>query len=242
MPYTLKKLSPLTYTQGYTEFNLLPMDSIENVAQIIGSRNDYRGAYRQLDTSVNKPTEFIIKGNMLQTIDTNTRQITISALAFFDGDTIPFIGGYRNNPCFQNDWYENLYNLQEYISKIDLEVYYYGHLDVSIDWIKIETVMSQQVFRGQWDTAVSRAVDETISDLQDNNKDPRLFRFYAQDEIVPTEWASTRYLNMLLDTLATLETYVDKGNDPPHYLHATGMKEYWNGSNINFYSYTLCRL
>ncbi len=234
MPYTLKKLSPLTYTQGYTKFNLLPRDSIANVAQIIGSRNDYRGAYRQLDSSVNKPTEFIIKGNMLQTIDTNTRQITISALAFFDG--IPYLGGYRNNPCFQNDWYQNLYNLQEYISKIDLEVYYYGHLDVAIDWIKIETPRAQQIFRGFYDTNVSNAVDSLFDFVGNHSKHLKINRIYANDELIPSQWAANRYFNMLVDTLAAVECFVHQGNTPSHFLHSTGFKEYWNGGNIDFYS------
>lgn len=229
LPYKLLNVDSSSYTDGWTKFNYLPSVYIDD---IFGSRGDYRGCARDTTIDYNKPTEFVIKGWMLQTSDAVTNQITISALASFDGDTIPFIGGYRNNPRFKPENSDT--NVKQYITKIDVEVYYYGNLDIAIDWIKLETPRAQKIFRGSYDTEVSNAVDLTISDLQSNNKHPRLFRFYGNCELNPQEWGVTRYLNMLLDTLVTLETYVVNGNDPPHYLYATGQKHFWNGSNLDF--------
>nr|HPI21360.1 hypothetical protein [Candidatus Kapabacteria bacterium] len=156
--------------------------------------------------------------------------------ASFDG--IPYLGGYRNNPIFKPEQSSN--SINQYITQIDVEVYYYGKLDVILDWVKIETPRAKQISYGACDTEVSDAVDLTISDLKTKNNyyNPRLFGFYGPDEIYPNQWAVTRYFNMLLDTLATLETFTHYENDPPHYLHATGMKRFWNGSNMNFL--TIC--
>jgi len=227
LPYTLKTVTPLTFTNGLTKFNYLPSGYVDDIN---GSRGDYRGCARDTTIDYSQPTEFAIKGWMLQSTDSETSQITISAFASFDG--IPYLGGYRNNPLFKPE--KPVGSINQYITQIDVEVYYYGKLDVILDWVKLETPRAKLISFGAYDNQVSDEIDKTIYDLQSNNKHPRLFRFYGNCELNPQEWGVTRYLNMLLDTLVTLETYVVNGNDPPHYLYATGQKHFWNGSNLDF--------
>ncbi len=231
-------LLPATY--DYVKFDSIARESLSDTASIFSSiNNQFRGKYRRLLESTEQPTEFIIKGNMLK-IDNagDTSNITLSALANFDGDTIQLIGGYKNNPRFKYDWWQNNYNVKEYITSIDVEVYYYGNLDVSIDWIRLETPRAQKVFRGGYDSAVSAAVDLLLDDINNNVNKPKLFRFYGDDELLPSQWAANRYLNMLVDTLAALECFTSRGNSPAHFLHSTGFKQYWNGANCDFITKT----
>ncbi len=120
-----------------------------------------------------------------------------------------------------------------------MEVYYHGTKDLLIDYFRFETPRAQQVFRGALDHRIDSAIKYTIGLTQSRaDVNMKIFRFYGADEMIPMQWAANRYLNMLVDTLLTLETYVytpdATKNPPPQYLWASGFKEYWNGSNVAY--------
>ena len=241
IPYKLSHYGSSIIDSGFVKFDSIPFQSFTQDSEIHSSiNNQFRGVYRKLDSStIRKPTEFIITGEMLKNLNllSQNKSKTLSAFAIFDGDTLPD-GSYVYNPLFKNEWWENRYDIKDYISSIDVEVTYCGNLDVGIDYIRFETPRTRKVFWGVYDSTIQAKLIQIDTILRDNNNSIRIHRFYADDELAPIQWVANRYYNMLVDTLVTVETYPFLGNEfqnpPSHYLHATGFKQYWSGSNVNF--------
>ncbi|MGA2296907.1 MAG: hypothetical protein ABSG15_05080 [FCB group bacterium] len=223
---------------SYVKFDYLPYQSETHNKPIYGTINtNYRGIYRELDTISPQTQDFYITGRMLKN-DTLDHNITLSAFAFFDG--IPFGGGFLHNPVFKNDWWANTYKIMTYISKIDVEVNYYGIVDLGIDWIRLETPRMRDIYFGKYDSLAYAICDSNVTDFQSHiqKRQPRIFRFYLADEAIPMQWSSVRYLNMLLDTLGELETPTynpgHQDSPPAHYIYATGQEQNRNGSILDF--------
>ncbi|MGA2296305.1 MAG: hypothetical protein ABSG15_02025 [FCB group bacterium] len=232
LPYKLSHYSSSTIDSGVVKFDSIPCKSETQNEPIYGNfNNDYRGVYRK-DTVTAQVQDFYITGRMLKN-DTLDHNITLSAFAFFVGDTLPD-GSYFNNPLFKNDWWQNKYGIKKYISKIDMEVTYYGKIDLGIDWVRLETPRSRGIFRGSYDSVAFQAY--MVQDSLWRNCNPRhtkIYKFYLADEPIPMQWSSLRYLNMLMDTLGEFETY-DETNPPAQLTYAIGLLQNRNGSNINF--------
>jgi hypothetical protein len=245
MPYILKIADSSSNLDGpgTTENHFVKFDSIPNTAPtaspfpIIGDENnDFRGWAWPLNIAptTTPTTEFVITSRMIynslaQSLDSS---ITLSAFAVFNG--IPsFSGGYVDNPRFRPDWWLNCYNYNDFIEEFDITVDYHGHVDLAIDWIKLETPRAQQLFRGYYDDSIAVVLNNVLDRYRNNSKKPKIYRFYGNDEVVPSEWQAMRYYNMLMDTAVTLEAYVDyKEARASAYLHSTGFRELWNGNTI----------
>ena len=218
-----------------TKFDSIPNPSDTANIQIRSTvGNQFRGISRRLIPVPAETTEFVITGQMLKNADTTFgHSITLSAFAKFSGDILPN-GDYINNPRLKNDNWENQGGYSDYITNIDVEIKYCGKVDVAIDWIRVETPRFQKIARGEYDSIVQNAIEIEMARVSSDPTHPRISRFYGADEISRSFWPANRYFNMLVDTLAAIETW----EIPPHYIHATNFREYWNGSNIFFTSVT----
>lgn len=225
----------------FVKFKNLPKvtgNILNDTLQIYGSRGDFRGIRRDINTALN-PTpgikEFQITAGMLDVdgIGTSNKNITLSAFVLFE---LKDGGIYQWNPLLRPDWFDHGTNFKEYISELDLEVTYHGKLDVAIDWIRLETPRAREIFEGKYDNDVYNSAKAMIDEIHnETSHNPRLFRLYGADELLPQQWGVNRYFNLLLDTLSSSETGLSN-NPAGHYLHATGFKEYWTGDNIGFYT------
>ncbi|OGU41382.1 MAG: hypothetical protein A2X61_13015 [Ignavibacteria bacterium GWB2_35_12] len=233
--------SHYTYSNGYVKFDSIPIQSwLGNNDSIFSTINhQFRGKYRKSEEAPLNYDTLFIKGEMLlrdyyPNYDTNS--INLSAFILFNGDTVD------KNLILKYDWWENHYKIIDYIVQLDVEVTYHGKLDVAIDWFRFETPRARKIFHGKFDSgdrdrAFGDMVDDEIHQTDScnnvNNRNIKIHRFYASDEFIPSQWAVNRYFNMLVDTLAGVETF-DVTNSPPHYYHSTAFKEFWNGSTISY--------
>lgn len=240
LPYVMKDISnpdnPV-FSNGTIKFSSFPNpDTSQNVKIRGASGKDFRGVYRSLIADTAMPSVFYITGSMLYVVSAvrDSNSITLSASFNTTGKTT--LGVFDDNPHFRNDWWENKFKVRKFINSIDVQVKYYGKLDVGIDWIRFETRHAQAIFRGDFDLWLRFSFEELISNMESNPRNPRLSRIYGPDEMLPFQWGTVRYYNMLLDTLVSTEIYI-RGNgypdNPPNrYLKATASKEYWTGSTF----------
>lgn len=243
LPYTLAhtvSLDPPTYTYttgNYIKFDSLASESINNVRNVDTIYNQDRGRYKTLYATdpANKPTEFAITGRMLRFSLSNPADSSLTLSAFFECNSDRILN-HNVNPYLN---YEGARDTSDFISDLDVEVIYCGKIDLGIKYIRIESPRAQAMFRGYYDHLVRDAANFLIDRIRGNTNGVRLHRFYGNDEVYPRCWSASRYYNMLLDTLAGLETWTyalwdvaggEHQNQPSHYLHATGHKEFFFGS------------
>jgi len=230
IPYTLNDAST-----GFIKFDSVATDSVSSIRNVDTIYNEDRGRYKLLHpTDAPKPTEFCITGQMLKFSNANPADssLTLSAFFFCDGQTT--IG--RNQYLFAEGTY-----LTPFINKMDVEVIYYGKINLGIKYIKIECPRAQKIFRGFYDDTLRMEMDTLKSLIRGNNNGVRVHRIYGDDEVFPRGWAAMRYFNMCLDTIAALETFTWASwglgvhlNLPAQLLYATGFKEFYNGSTLCF--------
>ncbi len=117
------------------------------------------------------------------------------------------------------------------ITHMDIEIEYFGTVDVAIDWIRIESPQYRKLLTGQFDQDIYNVLNDQltkyISDSQ-SRQNFNIFRLYGSDEIWANNWLSQRYLNKLVDGLLTTETHI--AHTVEQYIHCTGFKEMWYGS------------
>ena len=224
---------------NYVKFKNLPKVSgviSDDTIRIYDSRGDFRGIRRDTDIALSPGVrEFQITAKMLDALGNGLPNvnITLSAFAYFNNiDTLPN-GDYKWNPILRPDWHDHgVY--KEYINDLDVEVTYHGNLDVAIDWIRLETPRAREIYDGKYDNDIYDAAKAMMDEIADEPyHDPKLYKFYVSDELLPHQWGVNRYLNLLLDTLGASETTLSK-NPAGHFLHSTLFKEYWTGDNIRF--------
>ncbi len=185
------------------------------------------------DTTTTPVKEWKIKGKHLVTNNQGGywKFITLSAKFANYGDLDLNQHPLRMNPYFQPDD-RNGPKPSEYIDSIDVEVEYHGHLDASINWIRLETPRAREIFRGKYDSLLQAGIIALNNKIRtENGRDMRIHRFYTQDEPIPSEWASTRYVNKLLSGRGVVEKNIDYYG---HFMHATDFDQYWTSATINF--------
>ena len=218
-----------TYSDSLIKFNQISNSSLGAIQSITSNYGQYRGKFKSL---ISQTTQvFAITGAMLKFSSANPADssLTLYGRFFCDGSEI-------NNPLLEPDWYDHP-DITEYITNLDVELTYHGKLDLGIRYCKFETLQNQRLTYGLFDLDIKTRIDSLILLMDTNTSDSRIHRFYADDEMLPAQWAANRYYNMLVDTLAGLEAFIHESNLPVHYLYATAFKENWNGMNLNTYTY-----
>lgn len=230
----------------YANIYQVPLDGLSNV---INSTNG-TGFYRALpltykDKSPNSgsnPTTWVINGGAIRSDNNGTANnfITLSALYVFDTKskidskyTNPFLT--PAHPPYSNQ--DLFFNKQ--IVEIDVEVTYHGNLNVAIDWLRFETPAAQKLFRGDLDNEIKQDIEKYMEKFSSPDYDfnPKLFRIYTEDEILPCQYAAVRYLNALTGFKCISEGFIMGNgleNIPAIYYHATGFKEFWLGSTNTY--------
>lgn len=228
LPYVLYDSASGNSTNGVIVFDSLP-NANATLTQIVGrNANDTRGMYRPQQLS--RDTIIIITGRMLQNANTDN-SVTLSGFFFADGLTHQ--GVYDNNPRFKDERGDIQASLQSII-KLDVEAYYYGNVDVAIDYIRIETQQARKIYFGSIDNPARDSLQETIIRFILNSKHPRLARIYGVEERRQSWWGVNRYFNKLMNDNATTELGIHENSPYSHYMHATGYKELWNAYTLLF--------
>ncbi|MBL7973844.1 MAG: hypothetical protein JNJ85_02960, partial [Candidatus Kapabacteria bacterium] len=235
IPYTLFHRFVNTTTTDSIRFDSIPNTVPNALYGITTSRNanDVRGIARRNIQVVGKPRELIITKRMLDGQEPN-QGITLSGFFIVDGRLDNF-GDYIDNPMLQpeSNWTGDTTTVpDEYITNLGLNVYYYPNADVAIDYIRLETQQARRVYFGNQDVELRTTAQAIINDVTAAQtppaRQPKIFRFYQIEERRDQWWGMMRYYNALLDWRATAEVG-SLHNQPIHYLHATGMNEFWQG-------------
>ena len=149
------------------KFSRIPILSDAGNREIRGSIdtvNDLRGIYRELEDVPDTSTrEFIIRRGMLKN-NSGEHTITLSAFAKFTGKINDTTKQLIDNPRLKNDNWENPYGIStdSMVTNLDVEVQYYGKVDLAINWIRLETPRAREIFFGQHDSEVLDAVEIEI--------------------------------------------------------------------------------
>lgn len=223
----------------YIKFSKVPNSYPAPVLHIRSTLgNEFRGRARELRTLQILTDEFVITRGMLKynNMGASNNSITLSAYFETNKDPIDTSGNipaqFISNPCFKNDNYLNPYKIKYFINEVDVEVYYYGKVNVAIDWIRFETPRAQEILRGKRDREISDIIQNTIEKAKRHPAKPKIARFYGNDEFIPNDWFSSRYLNNMLDGLLTVEYYPTQQLSLKHINHALNFKENWNGDVV----------
>ena len=157
--------------------NNLPNDTV----RIIGDFGDNRGIARKTPTTGLDANSKVwqIRGRDLIADVTASGNNLITLSAF-----IKFTAIQGENPRLFPEWYQHP-TITEYITNIDMEVRYHGHLNTSIQFLRFETPQAQKVFRGQYDRFVDTTIHSILVQMAGHPRHPKLFRFYAEDEFIP---------------------------------------------------------
>ena len=231
-----KKLGGDSTVTGYIRFNKFPNIADTAVYPIRSTvNNDLRGYCRSLSEQTYN-SEFAITAAMLRNSYANApnNTITLSAFANLTGKITN--GIYDDNPVLKNDFWTNYGGITNYITQLDVEVDYHGKVDVAIDWVRLETPRAQQWLRGAYDSIINKGVKWATDNATANSTHPKIFRFYGNDELRPTEWQAMKYYNKLVDGMLAIElspnALVTNGGSTNKYLYNTYSNEMWTGDNI----------
>lgn len=223
---------------GHIIFSKFPDTLKPSQWELVGENNQNRGLVRRVRAG-HPDKEFRITGKMLKTLSdyrflSPRNYVTLSAFAELTGAKED--NEYINNPCLKNDWWQNYGELEEYITNLDVEVFYHGLVDVAINWIRIETPRAQDWLRGKNDNDIFGAVNDLLRAAAAHPQKPKIFRFYGNDELIPSEWQAMKYYNCLVDSLLAIEWFPSNkdypGEGSSEYLNYTNSKELWTGCNI----------
>ena len=140
------------------------------------------------DTFNHSLPQFNITKSMLPIFsDPGRMDITISAKMIFDNQVTQTP---KNNYRFKNNEKDAI---AKHIKKLEILISYTDTtLPISIDWIRIESKVAQDVYRGVYDSVLTAVVQSTISHFTSNSfqsRGIRLFRFYLRDEHLPMHWS-----------------------------------------------------
>lgn len=241
VPYTLSRhrtdsLDTVTGS-GYIKFSRLPRNdnSVSEIRSNILETSEFRGMSKPLITLDGLCDTMFITGNMLKYWNMSSHDNNITLSGYFEAsgekDTLD-TNRYTNNPCFQNETWNNYSKLQKFISKVDLEVFYCGKVDVAIDWIRFETPNAQKLFRGFYDQTIDLSIKKTLEEVHEHPTHPIIHRFYGNDEVIPMEWFSMWYYNKFVDGLLSSESYISGNITARHYQYSMDFKEVWTGDDI----------
>lgn len=165
-------------------FQLLP-DTSRNAVNVLPNN---RGKVRRLATIETNPIRMYIYPSMLPiNSDSGRKDITISAKMIFDADF-----NLLHNPRFRTSYNDKS---GDKIKSLSIEVQYLDTtIPVSIDWIRIESKVAQDVYRGVYDSVLTAVVRRTIEHCTSDSfrlRGIRPFRFYLGTSICRCIGAST---------------------------------------------------
>ena len=135
---------------GDIKFQNIPMQGLANYETIsdnLGFIQDNRGKAQLMELAPSNTDVVYIRRNMLPISDANhpVPDITLSAefWNYVNPDPNP---DFNQNPMFTADVTDPLYSSK--ITDIDIEVQYYGHTDLAIDYVRIESINAHYLLRG----------------------------------------------------------------------------------------------
>ncbi len=173
----------------FSEIPQRAKDSILNLA-------NNRGKIRLTELSSSPNVLYITRSMLPIYSDSGRKDITISAKMIFDGQI--------NDPIYHNPRFRTSYNDKsaDKIKSLSIEVKYLDTtIPVSIDWIRIESKVAQDVYRGVYDSVLTAVVRRTIEHCTSDSfrlRGIRPFRFYLRDEHLPMHWGIHRYMQKLI--------------------------------------------
>lgn len=206
---------------GYVRFENLPYSHKDSIS--ILPKN--RGKVRKIDNTPHGTTEFNITKSMLPIqSDSGRMDITISAKMIFDGSF-----DFPDNHNLQF-WSGSNDADPQHIKRLKMEITYVDNsLPISIDWIRIESKVAQDLFRGYYDSAIVRNVQKTFEFFDQprfRQHGIRPFRFYVIDEHLPVHWGTHRYINKLIGNIGVVESVTSPY--PLQKMYYLGLEEFWS--------------
>jgi len=211
---------------GWVKFNLIPdwdRDSIINLP-------NGRGRIRRLNDTT-ACTAFSIKKSMLPILtDSGRKDITISAKMIFD-DSITL-----HNLRLRTSWSDTI---STHIARLKIDVTYMDNsTPISIDWVRIESKVAQDLFRGKYDSAIvanARAAITHLTTPEFQSRGIRPYRFYLKDEHLPEDWGAHRYINKLIGNICVDEARfrdIEQSNAYPlQRMYYLELPEFWAAVN-----------
>lgn len=219
---------------------LISPDSIKSVRKLTDSTyiSHFLGLVRNPIDTANGSKQWCIKAKLLvvDTMKHAGKFITLSAKFELYRGTKSIQNdsnhiGHKNFPFKPIEIFDPISNITEWIDSIDVVVEYHGHLDLSINYIRLETPQAQAIFRGKYDQWLAEQIDtlnKIVRDPTKNRCNMRIHRFYTQDEPMMSEWATTRYVNKLLNGLGVVEENVNHNGYEIGSLNPIGKHFYSN--------------
>lgn len=220
VPYTTKPgMGPLQSTTRNIVFDSVPHGDLPSVS-IIGSMPPFdRGQTIPLMHS--QTTKLAITRSMLPP----NQDITITAHFRLKGDeSLPrnfILDGSENHRL----WSPNLpandttTSVNGTIKRLEPEVTYYNKSTIAIDWIRLETPMSQRLFRGEFDSILQQSLIHTLDSMErgrfvaDNAWEQgayqgkiRWHRIWLPEEEPPRSFHALGYVNHILQGRGMTET------------------------------------
>jgi hypothetical protein len=208
---------------GYIRYNLLPDTDYADTTHCPHNRGIIRNL-REIQGGEHDSVIYITR-DMIPTTSETDRDITISAHFICDGK--PY------NP-YRNYGLETFPGIEDSltIDSLKIEVHYYDNADLAIDWLRIETRPSRELWQGNFDNTIIDKMQESIdslttSDFEDDSI--KLYRWYLYDEPGFDKrvmfWQAHRYFVKMFGRVFTHEV------DPQikQYKYLLDYPEKWNG-------------
>jgi hypothetical protein len=227
-------------TDGYIIFDKIPKQGNSSITNIVSTLGNNRGKSRQ-DSVLTSPIDYFpITTKMLRTNTSGTNHTDITLSSHFyarakvgnDDPLLPFL-----NPYFEPEaYYDKSHNTSydNYIKKLEVEVWYCGKLNCAIDWVKIETEQAKDLLTGQLDAALVTSCATLLSNTENTTLNNKINRFYGVDEFLRPHFSAMRYFNKILGGLAQSEFFYDVLPSFKMIDHSLDFREYWDGLAIHW--------
>ncbi|MEN6295155.1 MAG: T9SS type A sorting domain-containing protein [Chloroherpetonaceae bacterium] len=212
---------------GWVQFTNLPYPQKDSIINLPYNR----GKARVIDNTNFDTTFFYIKKSMLPiSTDSGRKDITISAKMIFD-DSID-----NHNFRLRTSWSDTI---STHIARLKIEVTYLDNsTPISIDWVRIESKVAQDLFRGYYDSAIvanARVAITHLTTTEFQNRGIRPYRFYLKDEHLPEHWGAHRYINKLIGDICVDEARfrdIEQSNAYPlQRMYYLELPEFWAALN-----------
>lgn len=179
----------------------------------------FRGIYHKINTDfeTNAIRQFAITKNM---IPQNDSSVNINVEFITDGQL----------PTYNPKLKPYVKTSDDDIQELNFRVYYYGNLDIKVNFIQIVSPNTDTLLFGYYDTDIISKVRENF-DYYDGNEYVShrkiLKRIYTRDEHGPEHWISMKYFNDLIGNIGTTET---EQVYPEIYRYYTNIAEFWSNT------------
>jgi len=195
--------------EGYILFSDIPTN-IANDFEIITNLGIARGRKQKKIHITTDLDSIIITRNMLPI---NNNEVTINA--YFK--------------CREGSIFENpkLAYTNGIFPKLGCEVRYLGGCDIAVDWVRVGSEASEDVYWGKYDSLFKAYTQYEFNFLNTPDfasQKSILKRFYLRDEGNCSFWRTAKYYNSLIGNIGTFETGPEL---PDLYKHYVNPPEYW---------------